>query len=1110
MTSASAKEFIAELEAMGIRLTLQGERIAVHFDEHPPSTEILEKIKVHKREFVDLLSSTTFPLSSQQQRLWFLSKLEEDTHAYFICNHFKVGEQLQPSLTESAFRQVILRHDILRTSFLLQDGQVVQRTISGAPQNNLFDFFEYVEWTENSTPENLDAALEKWTNGVALPLETGPLIRIRLVRTEDGQSILSVVIHHLICDALSLKNLFIEAIDNYRGLLLGYPVDRPALSVQYKDYVLAAQRNMANGHFEQSRAYWLRQFSTLPLPIDLPYKNKRPARKTYTGKTLTQNFDQSSVAALRKISQQGNCSFFASLYACVCILLRKYAGQDDLTLGTSIANVRAADREQIGLYVQNIALRLLVDPTETFLNLLVRSAGTIIDGLEHQDYPFELLIHDKYPVRDPGRSPLFDIMVDYFFHASTDTPGGLSVQPLKITSGTSKFDLTFTFTDNGQDLLLSIEYNTDFYAAEFIGDLCKSLGRLFEEIYRSPLIAIDDLDLFDSDDLHTPVPKDEDWSSRLEGNGSVTDLLINSTAPFANRIALQCGNRRLTYSWLREQSDKLAASIANSISDCHQKVIAILLPPSPEAIVSIWGILKAGAVFLPIHQGQPKEMLEYMLIDSTAVGLITLADRLFDIPDSFKGKIIAADLILADDGKRFDPPSDIGRADTAYLMYTSGSTGRPKAVEITHDNLLHYLVWASDHYFEEVHNPYVPLLTSIAFDLTITTLFTPLIRGYTLDILDGPGTKEHLEYICNSPRHFGFIKLTPSHLDLLRMIAPSTFPVDVIVCGGEELQERHIRLLRDLNPAIRIYNEYGPTETTVGCTVEEVGTGKISHSIGRPLPFADIHILNDRLQLLPREVWGEIFVGGKGVGKGYRSKPEQTTQKFVPDPLHPSKRLYRTGDRGRWRKDGTLECSGRLDDQIKFNGFRIEPGEVEKMATSMPGIDQCVVFLRTLPDLQKDLIAAYTSRMSISAERLREFLAGKLPAHLIPGIFVQLDTLPMTTNGKLDKNRIIAGLDHSNDDHPFHAPETPLQEQLAAYFRELLSIQRLGIDQNLFTIGLDSLKAVKAQSDLSKILPSKLEIYDLFSHPTIGQLGRLLDAGPLVDQSEQLPETIDL
>jgi amino acid adenylation domain-containing protein len=520
-------------------------------------------------------------------------------------------------------------------------------------------------------------------------------------------------------------------------------------------------------------------------------------------------------------------------------------------------------------------------------------------------------------------------------------------------------------------------------------------------------------------------------------------------------------------------------------------------------VIALLAVVKSGAAFIPVDPHYPERTITHLLSDSEATLLLTETDWLFGLPAAYEGPVFALDLQLDElKGDGANLPATVQADDLAYILYTSGSTGLPKGVEILQRNIGAYLNWASTHYYNGVTAKQVPWFTSFSFDLSLTSIFTPLLRGDTLVVFPEERTEVILRQIAESSSAFSLVKMTPSHIEVLKYLGVTSFPVERVIAGGEALTDKHIQTLRSLNKDIIEYNEYGPTETTVGCMVEEVPADEKMPTIGVPIPGYRIYILDGEMQLLPPGAWGEIYIGGMGVGRGYHNRAEMSAARFVAD---------RTGDAGRWQEDGRMIYRGRMDEQMKFNGYRIEPAEIAAAIEQMEEINQAVVLLKESANGDKSLAAYYSGTFMPDGGRvIPAFLQQLLPAHMVPGIFVYVADFPLTRNGKLDKQQLLSIRDNGREDNENYQPAVnEIQHKLVNVFEDLLAIQRLSITDNLFSRGLNSLKAIKAQSILDDLYPGKVEIHQIFSHSNVESLSRLLETTSDTPIQED-PELIDL
>lgn len=1109
--------FLNRLEKSDVKLSLEGENLGVIFAGDQDDV-LLGEIRQHKSSLLRFLQnadtpvnmqvlhstySNAYPLSHSQKRIWLHEKLEPGSRAYYIHSDVMIKGAMDIDVLECALEAVLEQHESLRTVFALQKGEPVQQVL---PASEVWAGLRETNFHKPYDDRFLDSIFVE-RKAVKFDIETGPLFALHLFRFNDDVQVLSFAIHHIIADAQSLAVFMTELITKYQQLQSGISFTETSSQFQYRDFCEWEEKQRNSPSFKKDREYWMQQFSEEPVAITLPYKTERKNFKTYNGQVHELAIEQPLMESVRRFCREQKTTPFIFFYASLQALLYRYTEQNDLTIGTSVqGRDQLAFRDQIGLYASTLPLRMRFAEHAGFLQLFEAARTTVQDALSHHHYPFDLLVNECAFVRDPSRAPFFDIMIDYFPAVNMQQVNGIEFSPVKFPHTTSKFDLTFTFFDDGAEVKLRVEYNTDLFDEQFMRSLGVHYRQLLQQVLQAPHAAVYKLPLLESDEINHLLSTLGCGPDEMRPFTSVSQLFENIAARTPASEAVNCNASTLSYAELNSRANRLAHHITERLSQPQGQVVGVMLDRSELLIIALMAIAKSGAAFLPIDSNAPSAYCRHILADSKAAFLITDMQCMPSLMDVYAGELFAIDVQLdtlatADT----NPGINVSPDSLAYVLYTSGSTGTPKGVQVMQRNISNYLQWAIGYYYEGLQATRVPWFTSFTFDLSLTSIFTPLLRGDILEIYPQRDPRDAFMQMLKSGHSFGVMKLTPSHINVLAMTGVQTMRVERVIVGGEELLPAHISILQKASPAVRVFNEYGPTETTVGCTIDEVSAHDIT--IGRPIANTSIYILNKAGELMPAGCWGEVVVGGAGVAKGYSNLQQLTASRFLPDVFTGNGRMYRTGDIGRWLPDGRLAYRGRADNQVKINGFRIELGEIENALQQIQSIEKATVLVRQ-EAAAKSLVAFFAGNKSLDGTVLRTKLSDQLPVYMLPTQYVHVDNWPLTTNGKTDTAALLQ-LANDTSDRAVNSrmPETEQEKILASFFEELLGIERLGVDENLFSVGLDSLKVIKAQSMLEEIYPGKVQIHDIFSQATIARLTTHIHG--VVKKQEALPEIID-
>ncbi|QNK61912.1 amino acid adenylation domain-containing protein [Pedobacter sp. PAMC26386] len=1082
--------------------------------------DLIAAIKKNKKELFQILSENNklefndsfktsiplapeqenYPLSSAQLRLWAVGQYEEANVAYNMSGVYEFQGELNISILTDAFNLVLERHEILRTVFIENEaGEPVQLIL---PSTAIEFNIGYEDLREPKFEDDVNTLIAKELN-TSFELESAPLFRAKLFQTDDHKWVFTYVMHHIIGDGWSMDILIKELLLFYSSKIKGIEALLSPLPIQYKDYAAWQQEQLKGDGLKDHKAYWLNQFSgDLPV-LELMNEYPRPLVKTYHGGTIERNLDSRVLEGIRRLSQQLGGTLFMGLLSGVTALLHLYSGQDDLIIGSPIAGREHADLEgQIGFYLNTLALRMQFKGEQNYSELFDHVREVTLSAYDHQAYPFDQLIGELAIKRDFSRNALFDVLIDYHDVRESKLKQEQNFDGLIITEykdnvrEVSKFDLTFMFIESEAGLSLLLEYNSDLYSLSRAEQLFGHLEGLLLSAISFPLQALSKLSYLNSSEqsqLLGPLGCGGEGSAYR----SVLSLFTEQVSADPEGIAVVYGDVSLSYGELDRRSGELAAELVKGYGVHSGSLVGIMQDRSLELVISILGVLKSGGAYVPIDPVYPASRKEYIMGDTGLSVLLTQTDYIFDL-DYYSGQLFAVDAQLEGLSGGAVLHKDNLSTDQAYVIYTSGSTGQPKGCGLSHGNLSHYIQWANKYYFkgrnskqavdsENVMNSRYAsgnfgLYTSLSFDLTVTSIFCALSLGSCLRVYGQQGElTDILRDSFGSSSGIDSIKLTPSHINLLQHLDLSSSSMLCAIVGGEAVSAAHVSILKKINPEMRIYNEYGPTETTVGCVVKELQLDE-NVLIGRPISGMSVYLTDSSGGLVPVGVAGEICISGDGVGSGYLNKAELSGSKFIANPFRVGERMYLSGDLGRWTSSGELEFLGRGDEQVKIRGYRIELGEIESQLQGYGGLSEAVVLAQPGSGGEQELVAYVVSDSVLDINSLRSYLGRLLPAYLIPSHFVQVESIPLTSNGKADRKQLAAAGGLSlNSGTEYVAPRNVTEEKLVGIWEEILGKTGIGVLDNFFELGGHSLTAIRLVSQLHKEFQVKIELKDLFS-----------------------------
>jgi amino acid adenylation domain-containing protein len=1046
--------------------------------------------------------SAPLPLTFGQERLWFLAQLDPDSAAYNMPAILRLSGDLDVAALEGALSAIVRRHEILRTSFADEAGRPVQRIHEPAPIT-----LAPVDVT-GLAAEARDAAVADESRRQAsepFRLDRAPLFRVGLLRTGDREHVLLLTIHHILADAWTIGIFIRELGALYAALARGAgegAAGLPELALQYADYAAHQRAERGGGALERDLAYWKDELAGAKTTLDLPTDRPRPRLATYRGDKRAFSLSPELSEALLALCRREGVTLYMLVLAAFSTLLGRYAGQDDVLVGTSVADRRRRETEPLMGYLLNqLVLRTRLGDDPTFRALLRRTRDTALRAFAHQDLPFERLVEALRLPHDLSRSPLFQVMLDV---PNAPAPplelAGLAIEGQPAPQGVARFDLTLSVSAAGGVVRGTLEHATDLFDAATIDRLLAHLETLLADAVKSPEKRVSQLELLPAGEL-AALARWNDTAAAYPRDLSAHALIEAQVDHTPDAVAVRSGDEAITYRELDERANRLAHHLA-SLGVGPDVLVGLCLPRSIELVVGILGILKAGGAYVPLDPSYPVERLQWMLEDSMVPVVVTTDALAGDLPAEAAILVCVdadADTIGAQPSER--PAVAVSSEGLAYVIYTSGSTGRPKGAMIHHRGLVNYLSWAARAY-DAGGGAGAPVHSSVSFDLTVTGLYLPLLAGRAVTMVpEGAEIEALARALRDAPEPFSLVKLTPAHLEVLRhSLRPeeARHRTRAFVIGGEALAWESLAFWRENAPGTKLVNEYGPTETVVGCSVFDGAVGPLgggSVPIGKPIANTTLRVLDRHLRPTPIGVPGELYIGGDGVCRGYLNRPDLTAERFLPDPWREGGRLYKTGDRARWLASGELEFLGRLDDQVKIRGYRIELGEIEAALRLHPSVTDVTVIAREDSPGDRRLVAYVVGGDAAPSSRdLASFLGDRLPAYMVPSAFVALAALPLTANGKVDRKALPAPEATSDGEVAYRAPTGLVEETLCAIWAEVLRVPRVGVDDNFFELGGHSLVATQVVARARTKLGVELEIRTLFEAPTIAGLAARIGA----------------
>jgi fengycin family lipopeptide synthetase D len=1050
---------------------------------------------VEKKDWIPIpvaVEQSNYPLSLAQNRLFILQQMDEEQTTYNLPLAMRISGKLDQTRMEEALNSLVQRHEPLRTSFTMMDGAPVQhihKDLTLAIPN----------W--EASPDQVEPLIEQFIQ--PFKLNQAPLIRAGIIRLSEEEYILLMDMHHIVSDGMSLVNLTKEFISLYQG----HPV--PPLQVQYKDIAVWQQKWLEEEEIKNQEKYWLDTLSgELPL-LNMPLDFPRPIEQQYVGNKLTYQLSIELSRQIKKFTNDIDTTLYMTLLAAFKALLYRYTNQDDMIVGLPVSGRTHPEMVPlVGMFVNTLAFRSYPSGDKTFQAYLHEVKEIALEAYDHQNYPFEKLVGQLDIPRNLSRNPLFDVM---FVLQNMGIPevnlDNLQFSPYEVKHHVSKVDLTFEIVEHEDQLILNVEYRTKLFKPDTITRLVTHYMQLLEHAITHPETQLADLNMVELQEEQSIRDAFNHTAVEFPAHMTIDGYFEQQVKRSPGSVAVLYENQTLTYRQLHEKSNQLARVLRN-YGVQSETLVAIMVDRSLEMMIGILAILKAGAAYVPISPSLPQERITYLLKDCGCKVLIT--------QDSYK-QVIEVDsvnaeelsvILLEERGYEKEDTADLCKEhhskNRAYVIYTSGSTGQPKGVVIEHHSVINRINWMQNRYSLD-QNDVILQKTPITFDVSVWELFWWSFSGAKVCMLSPEGEKDpHLIAQTIAKHRVTTMHFVPSMLNLfLENVQANQDNMDLsslarVFTSGEALNASQVKRFHEYvgQPnETKLINLYGPTEATVDVSYYECSDA-ISDivPIGKPIDNIQLYIVNEKNRIQPIGIAGELCIAGVGLAREYLHRPELTEEKFVSNPFQVGTKVYRTGDLARWLPDGNIEYLGRLDHQVKIRGYRIECGEIEHHLLAYPSVTKTIVLARTDENYESSLCAYIVSSEELTILDLKSFLAERLPEYMVPAHFVRLEELPLSANGKIDRKQLPDPDNSVKTGVEYVEASSDTEQKLVQIWGELLQRKEVGIHDNFFDLGGNSLLLIRAHQAVDEQYPNQLKVADLFSYPTIAKLADYMDS----------------
>lgn len=1014
----------------------------------------------------------TYPLSSAQRRIYYNVKMIGDENiVYNMPGALLVDKILDENKVKRAFNKILERHSILRTNFVVKNGNVEQK-INAVCDIDIPVFY------------NKECDISKILEGFSKPfnLENDLLIRIELHYINKEKTLILMDSHHIVMDGTSLNNFITEFERLYNEENL------KVIPIQYKDYSVWEEKYNNSTEIEGAEEYWINKFKDSDLEqLNLPYDYKITANRSYKGNKILNVIDEEKFNKIEKYAKDMGMSPYMFFISVFYILLYKYTGQTEITLGSPIANRQKNElKRMIGMFVNNIVTKANINPCDTFYEFMNSMKNQILDDLSHQPYSYDMLVKKLGIKADNSRNPLFDVMFTYQNNEQCLLKfGDDEAKIIEINNGISKFNLSLEIKPKMHTI--SIEYCTTLFKKSTIERILNHYMNAIESVMENINVKIKDINIISEEEKNKILYDFNNTKLEYPDEKIIAELFEEQVEKTPNNIAVVWGEHKITYSELNEKANQVATYLRNEKNIKPNDMVGVMLPRNIELISTLIGVLKSGACYIPIDPSYPEKRIEYMLENSNAKVLLT--NRELCTKMNFENAVC----VDYNDSEIYSRPKGnlqkISKSNNlAYVIYTSGSTGNPKGVKITNRNLCNF-IYAMKEKIDFNSEKTMLSVTTISFDIFGLEIWVTLTSGMKLvlaneeeqhmpELLNKLCIKNSVDMIQTTPSRYLLMLEESNNLEFFRNFKE-------ILIGGENVSENVVEKIKKVSNA-KIYDVYGPTETTIWSTMKEITNDNVI-DIGKPIANTQVYVLDDELKVLPIGVEGELYIAGDGVGDGYLNREDLTKERYITNPYIPNSIMYRTGDACKFDENGELRYFGRKDGQIKVRGLRIELSGIEKKILEYKGIEKATVVKQNIGE--REIISAYfIANKRIRVSELREYLSKYLPNYMIPSYFLALDTFPYTPNGKIDKKKLpIPNGVLKAETKEYVKPRTELEIKIVKIWEEILNTKPIGIKENFFELGGDSILAMNLNIKLLAIT-DKIKYADIFAYPTVEKL----------------------
>lgn len=1043
--------------------------------------------------------SPEFGLSHGQKALWFLHQLAPESAAYNIARAARITGTLDRTAMERAFTALVQRHPSLRTTFHTEGGPI-QRV-----HDDLSASFaiEKIADDEKELEQRLFAEAQK-----PFDLSSGPVVQARLFEISDQEQVLLLVVHHIVSDLWSLVIMLRELVALYQAEVDGREASLPELRFNYSDYV-AWQAEMLDGkEGAELSAYWQKHLAGQTLGLDLPCDYSRPAVKSFKGDLFRSSINANLTRRLKKVAEEKGTTVYMVLLAAFYILLHRYANSSDIPLlSLATGRTRQAFADLVGYMVNPLLLKATVDEGMGFEDFLYQVRETVAGGFQHQNYPYPVLVNELREQRSQqsGTAEVaFTLQKTihedegWSLYALGDSGttlqfGSLVLESVVIPQATSQFDLLLAAAESNDGIMFAWEYSTDLFRSATIARMGSHLEKLLEEIGNNSSQKISQLGMLREEERDQILTTWNDTSTSYGAGYRLHELFEMQAAKTPRAIALLYGTQQVSYRELNHTCNELARELLKNGLQ-QGEVVGVCAERSLSMVFALLSILKAGGAYLPLEPSHPEERLSVMIQDAKVQLVLTRPEWQAQLPpDVVKIPLPEKENKISDAS---NPGLKIAAKDLSYVIYTSGSTGRPKGVMVSHESIVNRLQWMQKEYQLTAYDV-VLQKTPFSFDVSVWEFFWPLITGCKL-VVAAPGEHRDNQRLVQIVEEHGVttVHFVPSMLQAF-LQSPDLHrckSLQRVICSGEALSRELVRSCFQQLPWAGIHNLYGPTEAAVDVTSWACKTSETAHAvpIGRPISNIQVYVLDDYMNPVPSGIAGELYLGGKGLARGYCSRAGLSAEKFVPNPFGVGSRLYRTGDLAKFRADGVIEFLGRIDYQVKIRGFRVEPAEIESALCKHPSVKECAVLARKVAEEHR--LACYVvlnEQEKTSVSELRQFIKRELPEYMVPANFVFLAHLPLSSNGKLDR-KALPGVDNARPklEAAYVPAQTWEEEILISIWEQILCVEKVGIHDNYFDLGGDSIRSIQVVA-LARERGLDLQLQEILQYQTVHQMAAI-------------------